>query len=128
MAYATTGDLQSRWRTLPADQLAKAELILADVERDIRRDFPDVDSRAAGDADLTLELSRIVCNVTRRRMTGEDFENVEQVSDTSGPYGRSRTFRAPQGSGIELTAQERRILAGTASAVGPAVASWSNEP
>lgn len=127
--FADTDDLQKRWRTLVPDELAKAELILADVDRDLRREFPDLEARAAVDPDLLLEANRITCNIVRRRITGEELELVEQEADTMGPFARSRTFRQqPRATGaVELTPQERRILSPATVATGVPVALWSNE-
>lgn len=128
MPYATIEQLATRWRPLSDAEKPKAQLVLDDVERDIRRDFPDVDTRAAADPGLVLELARITCDVARRRLTGEDTENLEALSLTQGPFGRTQTFRAPTEGGLGFTARERRILAG-ASTVGDAgLATWTNEP
>lgn len=129
--FATTADLTGRWRTLTNAETTKADLFLADVERDLVRAYPDLPTRAAADVDFTAELTRITCNVVRRRMTGEEFEGLESNSETQGPYGRTRRFR-DQGDDLEVTAYERRILAGAVhapSATGsPTTAAWSNEP
>jgi hypothetical protein len=127
--FATTSDLQQRWRTFDDDaQAAKASLILDDVTRDITRAYPDVVARAGQDPDFAADLTRITCNVARRRLTGEAVEGIDQVTKTRGPFTDQVQYR-DRGDDLELTVFERRILVGALpdDSSTPVAAQWSNE-
>jgi hypothetical protein len=123
-AFADLTELVERWRTLSDDESVKADRYLGDASRDIRRAYPDIDDRVGLSAYLALDVARITCNLVRRRMLSEEAEVVESDTDTQGPFTYTRRFRTLTDG---LTADERRILAGTSSTSGP-VAAWSNEP
>jgi hypothetical protein len=113
--FATPTDVQDRWRTLTADELDRAAVLLADASAIIRAAFPDIDDRIAGgdlDADIPL---MVAANMVKRAMIGPQVEGVESQSQTVGPFAVSQKFGNPLGN-LYLTQADRDLLQGTSEA------------
>lgn len=110
--FATTGDLAARWRPLTPEETARAEVLIADASRTIRRLYPDVEARiAAGELDLE-DLKMIVCAMVKRVMrVPADLDGVAARSQATGPHSVSDTFSDPV-EDLELTDIEKDILSG----------------
>lgn len=110
--FATNDDLAARWRPLTDAEKARADVLIADASRMIRRLYPDVDSRIAS-GDLELEdLTAIVCAMVKRVMLAPaNLDGVESRSQTTGPFSVSDKFSNPMGN-MFLTADEKSILGG----------------
>lgn len=109
-AYASVGDLASRWKPLEGAEAETASALLGDAAVEIRAAAPNIDDRiAAGvlDADAPVIVS---CRMVKRSMSGPaGFEGVSQWSPTSGPHSQSLTFANPAGD-MYLTKADRKLL------------------
>lgn len=113
--FATNDDLAARWRPLTDAEKARADVLIADASRMIRRLYPDVDSRiAAGELELA-DLTAIVCAMVKRVMLAPaDLDGVESRAQATGPHSVSDKFSNPLGN-MYLTAEEKDILGGETS-------------
>lgn len=96
--FATFEDVAARWRPLSTTEEARAEVLIGDASRMIRRRFPNTDARiAAGDLDEGDVLS-IVAHMVKRVLMVGDREGVTQTSDGAGPFSSSAQYANPQGN------------------------------
>lgn len=110
--FATNDDLAARWRPLTDAEKARADVLIDDASRMIRRLYPDVDARiAAGELDLE-DLKMIVCAMVKRVMrVPADLDGVAARSQATGPHSVSDKFSEPVDD-LELTDSEKDILSG----------------
>jgi hypothetical protein len=111
VTYATTADLEARWRPLSSGQeTSTASTLLADASVFIRAECPGIDQKVT---DLLVDeelLTATVCAMVKRAMVGgEDLAGVSNEQETAGPFMRGRTYSNPLGD-LYLTRQERRRL------------------
>lgn len=101
MAYATTADLESRWRPLSPEEAVVAASLLEDAATIL-----DTVAASADDAIMAI----VSCNMVRRAMTtsGDAFGLDGQTAPSYG-WGSS----LPAGD-LWLSAQDRRMLRGSA--------------
>lgn len=112
-AYATIGDLESRWRSLSNSDEARAEALLDDAAVWLRTWAPDLDSRIAdGSLDESVPVM-ISCAMVKRAMLDSDGMSSETSQQAAGVYSQSmtRAFANPQGN-LYLTGQEKDMLLG----------------
>lgn len=106
MPYATTDDLEARWRPLTATERPRAATLLADaaVRIDAFAPMPEGDEQQA-------EIRKIIsCDMVKRAMqNGGETAGVTQQSQTSGPFGTSTTYANPSGD-LYLTAADKKLL------------------
>lgn len=108
--YATTSDLEARWRPLTPAERDTADTLLGDAEAQLRSELPDLDARAAADAGVARNVTRVVCAMVRRAMAvDEDAAGVATVQESAGPFSRSFNYSNPMGD-LYLTKAERRLL------------------
>jgi hypothetical protein len=115
--YATTSDLEARWRPLTPAETATAEVLLEDASAQVRSEFPTLDATIAGGAgidpnpDLARNATRVVCAMVRRAMDAPEDGGfgVGSVQETTGPFSRSLSYSNPMGD-LYLTKAERKLL------------------
>ena len=115
MPYATTADIEARWRTLSADERTRAEVLIQDASA-MLDNLVDVD---ALDAERYQLLTTVTCNMVIRAMsaTSLDTFGVSQTSVTAGPYTQSYSYANPSGD-MYLTKFEKRLLGVSTSYIG----------
>ena len=115
MPYATTADIEARWRTLSADERTRAEVLIQDASA-MLDNLVDVDSL---DAERYQLLTTVTCNMVIRAMsaTSLDTFGVSQTSVTAGPYTQSYSYANPSGD-MYLTKFEKRLLGVSTSYIG----------
>jgi hypothetical protein len=70
--FATPEDVAARWRELTGPEEARAEVLLGDASRIVRRRWPDIDARiTAGTVDAD-DVRMIVAGMVKRAMLGPD--------------------------------------------------------
>lgn len=108
-AFATTDDLEARWRPLtPAEETTATALLL-----DASQQILDEDTRGVL-ADLTepsVTLVRITCAMVKRAMASgiDQGPPASQTGWNAGPFGAQTTYANPTGD-LYLTKSERRQL------------------
>jgi hypothetical protein len=117
--YATTSDLEARWRPLTEAESTVAGILLGDASAQIRAEFPTLDAAIAGDeaagidpnVDLARSATRVVCAMVRRAMDAPDDGGfgISTVQETTGPFSRSFNYSNPMGD-LYLTKAERKLL------------------
>lgn len=122
-AFATSLQVEQRWRTLTDAERTRADELLLDASQMIL----DEDTRGLLD-DLTAPtqtLISIVCSMVIRAMASgvEAGPPVTQYSYGSGPVNESRTYANPTGD-LYLTKSERRRLGFSRQRAG-AVDMWA---
>lgn len=115
MAYAAVADIEARWRTLSADEQARAAVLLDDAAA-ILDALVTVDPTDEKQAEL---LKQVSCSMVIRSMsaTESDAFGVSQTSMTAGPYSQSWSYSNPSGD-MYLTKLEKRLLGITSSYIG----------
>ena len=113
MAYADVTDLEERWRTLSADEQARAAVLLEDASAMLSSMVvvDDSDQRQAA------MLRMVCCNMVARVMSAGADAGATQASMTGGPYTQSWTYEAPVGA-MYLTKSEKAMLGVSAMAIG----------
>ncbi|MEG1433900.1 Gp19/Gp15/Gp42 family protein [Eubacterium sp.] len=110
-AYASLEDLQSRWRSLSADEQQRAMALLSDAAVKItlacRQGGVIID---AAD-DLQGEaLKAINCEMVKRAMMSPiDMPPMSSFAQTAGSYSESQTYVNPTGD-LYMTMSERKML------------------
>jgi len=109
--FATTDDLEARWRPLSVEETARATILLSDASQLILdEDTRGVFTEAVDPPSLTLV--RIVCAMVKRAMLnpgGDQTDGISQVQQTAGPFALATTYVNPAGD-LYLTSAERRSL------------------
>jgi len=109
--FATTTDLEARWRPLSPDEQDRASVLLGDASAILRSEVPDIDTRITADPP-TLDPdipTMIVCAMVKRAMIVGDAEGVSGQMQAAGPYTQQRTFSNPTGA-LFLSKSEKRLL------------------
>lgn len=116
--FATTSDLEARWRPLSTEEQTRAETLLGDASTLIRSLGRGVDERiTAGDMDPDTPRA-VVCAMVKRAMQGPlDLDGVSQVQQSNGPFQYGLTYANPAGD-LYLTKVEKRRLRITAQRAG----------
>lgn len=78
---ATTADLESRWRTLTAQEEINGATFLEDAWGMLRRKIPTLADLVAADADLAAEVVRVMATAVIRVMKNPDGKRSESVDD-----------------------------------------------
>lgn len=115
MPYATTADIEARWRTLSADERTRAEVLISDASNMLAK-LVNVDDTDDEQASL---LTTVCCNMVIRAMsaTALDTFGVSQTSVTAGPYTQSYSYSNPSGD-MYLTKFEKRMLGVSTGYIG----------
>lgn len=111
MAYATTADVEARWRPLSAAEKTTATALLDDAAILIQSECPDIDQRIAdGLLDPGAPLIVSVRLVKRAMAAGvSGFDNVSSFQQTAGPFQQNTSFVNPSGD-MYLTRADRKLL------------------
>lgn len=107
--FASTSDLEDRWRILSADETARATVLLTDASQMLLDE--DTQGRLSSLTEPTPTVIRVVCAMVRRAMAspvsiGPDISNLQQ---TTGPFSQGVTYANPSGD-LYLSKAERRTL------------------
>lgn len=108
-AFATTGQLESRWRSLTPAETTRAATLLEDASQQILDE--DTHGVLADLTEPTLTLVKITCSMVIRAMASgiESGPPVTQDGWGAGPWNQQRTYANPTGD-LYLTKAERRQL------------------
>jgi hypothetical protein len=108
--FATPSDVEDRWRDLTDAEEARAEVLLGDASRIVRRRWPDIDARiAAGDLDAD-DVLMVVAGMVKRAMLGPDVDGVTEQTEAAGPFSVARKYSNPLGN-LYLSASDIETLA-----------------
>lgn len=113
--FATTDDLEQRWRPLNSDEQARAEVLLGDAAVRIRVACPGIDAKITATAPAVPELDPdvpkiISCEMVKRAMLSPvDQAPMSQTQETVGPFSRGGTYVNPTGD-LYLTKAEKQML------------------
>src|SRR5690606_22781431 len=104
MVYATVTDLESRWRSLSADERARAEVLLGDAAVRIDAQCPPADP-------LDDEEARkiVSCEMVKRAMGSPADSAVSSALIGAGPYQQQLQYANPTGD-LYLTKGDRKLL------------------
>lgn len=117
--FATTEDLEKRWRPLAESERVTASTLLADAGDLIVTQCPRW--RRASEATLI----RVSCQMVRRAMLNMDRAGISQSTQTAGSFSESMSYSNPDGD-LYLTSNERRSLGG--SGAGQRIGSIDLDP
>lgn len=112
MAFATSDDIEARWRTLSETEKAKADVLLEDAAVYLSA-FVTVDPE---DEQQAAALKMVSCAMVQRAMiaAGNDAFGVKDERITADIYSQSYTYANPNGD-LYLTSAEKRLLGITSS-------------
>lgn len=119
--YATTADLEARWRALTTEETTKAETLLVDASFWLDQWAPGLSTTTSEDALTAAKL--LVVAMVRRAMIAQaaDLPGVQSTTEGWGPYNQSVTYRNPEGNlylyGTELETLMGLLRGNTAAAV-----------
>lgn len=107
MAFATYEDVEGRWRTLTADEQARATTLLDDAAT-ILTSMVVVDVEDAQQAEA---LRLVSCNMVIRSMVASASSafGVDELQATMGPFGQTAHFANPNGD-MYLTKLDKKLL------------------
>ncbi|GAA4123275.1 hypothetical protein GCM10022215_29780 [Nocardioides fonticola] len=88
---ATTEDLANRWRPLTTQETTVGETLLGDAWVMLTRRLPDLETLMADDADLTLEVTRVLATAVLRVLKNPDGKRQESIDDYSFTLDNSRS-------------------------------------
>lgn len=109
VAFATTNDIEDRWRPLTATESTVAETLLDDASDMIRARWSDIDARITNRSVSEQTLTRITVGMVRRAIINTDADGLESRSETTGPFGVTAKFTNPNGN-LYLSADDIRAL------------------
>lgn len=113
MAYATTQDIEARWRTLTQDEQSRADVLLDDAAAILDALVVQDGTNEQGEL-----LRTVSCNMVIRAMSAAaDSYGVSQQSMTAGPYTQQWTYSNPSGD-MYLTKLEKRLLGISSGYIG----------
>lgn len=102
MAYATTGDIAAGYRTLTADETAKAERLIEEASIIIDAIAPDADAE---------EKQVVVCNMVRRAIGAGEGIPLGATQGTISAGGYSQSWSASSGTGeLYLSKLDKKLL------------------
>jgi hypothetical protein len=113
--FATTDDLEQRWRPLDSDEETRAAVLLGDAAVRIRVACPGIDAKIAATPPAMPELDPdvpkiISCEMVKRAMLSPvDQPPMSQTQETVGPFSRGGTYVNPTGD-LYLTKAEKQML------------------
>ncbi len=108
-SYATADDLEVRWRPLDSEERTRANVLLEDASRRVRRRFPRTDERiASGDLERD-EVTAVVVAMVKRVLLSGGAEGVTQQSQTAGPFALQQTYGNPLGN-LHFAAEDVQVL------------------
>ena len=107
MAFATYQDVEARWRTLTADEQARATVLLEDASN-MLISMVTID---ASDQQQAANLKQVCANMVIRSMisSSSDAYGVGELKAGLGPFDQTVKFANPNGD-LYPTKQERKML------------------
>lgn len=107
MAFATYQDVEARWRTLTAEEQARANVLLEDASN-MLISMVTID---VSDQQQAKNLKQVCANMVIRSMVASASETygVDELHATMGPFGQTAKFANPNGD-LYVTKQERKLL------------------
>lgn len=96
--FATSGDVEARWRTLALDEKLVADQLAIDASAMIRERWSDVDSRIASGALLPASVTRVVAFMVKRAMDRPAPDGYETFTQGAGPYSVGGKVANPNGN------------------------------
>lgn len=111
MAYATTGDLASRWRSLSPAEEHRASALLDDASAIVDAEVPALARAVLTDEAKAALAVATVCAMVRRVMQAGAFEGVSATQESASGLSQSLTFANPAGA-LYLSKAERSRLRG----------------
>lgn len=113
MAYASTADIEARWRELTPEESARANALLEDASAIL-----DALVNVTGDVDQSRMLEQVCCNMAIRAMsTSADLFGASSATMTAGVYSQSVSYASPTGD-MYLTKLEKKLLGITSGYIG----------
>lgn len=110
MAYATTDDLQTRWKPLSPSEIDRANVLLDDAAVFLRAEFARNGKTIDEEDEMLMASLKIVsCAMVKRMMNAMPVDGVSQVGLTAGPFNQQFTLSNPSGD-MYLTAREYGML------------------
>lgn len=115
MAFAEVSDIESRWRSLSADEQDRAGVLSEDASAMLAA-LVAVDAEDEQQAGL---LRTVCCSMVIRAMSASlaDSFGATSMSMTAGPYSQSWQYSNPTGD-MYLTKMEKRLLGIDGARVG----------
>lgn len=109
--FALTGDLEARWRTLSAEEKARAETLLGDGTAFIASRLAKAGVRVdRGNEEQAANLKSVCCAMVRRSMDVPDgMSGVSQFAQAAGPYSSSASYANPHAD-LYLTGNEQKLI------------------
>lgn len=94
---ASPADVESRWRPLTPAQEAVADTRLEDAWRKLKKDVPDLESRMAGDDDLSADVIRVLSDAVIRLLQSLERRGLRKgavgVDDGSASWELDASIR-----------------------------------
>jgi hypothetical protein len=110
-AFATSDDVESRWRPLTDDEKAIANTLLDDASDMIRTRWADVDDRISAGSLTEDSVLRVVAGMVKRAMINGATEGVDSMAQGAGPFSQNLKYSNPNGN-LYLTREDIRLLDG----------------
>ncbi|WP_065962846.1 Gp19/Gp15/Gp42 family protein [Curtobacterium sp. UCD-KPL2560] len=105
-SFASTDDLEKRWRPLTEAERDTAEVLLEDASVEVRSALARSGVTVV-DADAA---KLVVCGMVKRSMiAGDTAAGVTTTQETTGPFSRSFTYSNPTGD-LYMTKREKQLL------------------
>lgn len=108
--FADASDVAARWRPLTSDETTVAQTLCMDASTLIRQRFPGIDSQVTSGAVDPNILTMVCAGMVKRALVAPD-DGVSAQTETTGPYGRSRTYANPL-QNVFLTAADQVLILG----------------
>lgn len=109
MVYAVVTDVEARWRTLSADEKARAGILLDDAAVRLDAVCPPSDPPTAQELSARLIVS---CEMVKRAMAtpgGVGGIGVTSVQAGAGPFQETQQFSNPTGD-LYITKADKALL------------------
>lgn len=109
-SFASTDDLEKRWRPLSPAEKDTATVLLEDASVEVRSVLrrAGIDYEAPAFDEDAAKI--VVCGMVKRGMVAADSTpGVTTEQETTGPFSRSFTYANPTGD-LYMTKRERQLL------------------
>lgn len=114
MDYASIEDMQTLWRSMSNEELARANalipIVCASLRTEAKKVGKNLDGMVSNDPDLLIVAKSVTVDVVARTlMTDTDKEPMTQYSESALGYSASGTFLVP-GGGLFIKRSELERL------------------
>lgn len=107
--FATSTDVENRWRELTISERDLADTLAEDASRRVRRRWKTIDARIAAGALDSEDVRMVVAGVVKRAMLNSASEGVSSKTDSGGVYSQSVTYVNPSAN-LYFTEEDARVL------------------